>query len=76
MHGNIYEWCLDLYQVDLGSVPTTDPVGPTTGAFQSRSVRGGGWASGMASYIRSSSRDREKPQTAYWYHGLRIALVP
>jgi formylglycine-generating enzyme required for sulfatase activity len=50
MHGNVYEWCLDWMQDNLGTAAVTHPVGPaacvdthTTGgvAYPGRAVRGG-----------------------------------
>ncbi len=40
MAGNVYEWCHDLIQSDLGSAPVVDPVG--TGQLN-RVRRGGSW---------------------------------
>ena len=47
MAGNIYEWCHDWYQYDLGSATKKDPVGPASGT--TRVIRGGG----LGSYARS-----------------------
>lgn len=66
MHGNVYEWCLDWRQTDLGSAAVTNPVGPeacvdmhTTGGkeYPGRGLRGGSFelrASGCRSAYRAS----------------------
>ncbi len=66
MHGNVYEWCLDWRQTDLGSAAVTNPVGPvacvdmhTTGGkeYPGRGVRGGSFelpASNCRSAYRAS----------------------
>ena len=51
--GNVYEWCHDLDQKDLGAKPVTDPVGSGS-AF--RMTRGGSWDS-PASYHRAAYRN-------------------
>jgi formylglycine-generating enzyme required for sulfatase activity len=53
MHGNVYEWCLDWYNADLGTDPVVDPAGGATGA--GRVIRGGGWV-GWAVNCRSAYR--------------------
>ena len=47
MGGNVYEWCHDWYQYDLGSATKKDPVGTSGGT--TRVIRGGG----LGSYARS-----------------------
>ena len=47
MAGNVYEWCHDWYQYDLGAATKKDPAGPASGS--TRIVRGGG----LGSYARS-----------------------
>ena len=41
MHGNVFEWCLDWFQDDLGEDPATEPHGPNWRPY--RAVRGGCW---------------------------------
>jgi len=47
MHGNVWEWCQDEWQSDLGSSPVSDPENHRTDTGSDRSVdrvlRGGSW---------------------------------
>ena len=59
MHGNVAEWCNDLYAVDYyRKSPAQNPRGPATGS--KRVVRGGSWNS-KASECRSSYRSSDNP---------------
>ena len=60
MHGNVWEWCLDLYKDSLGTSPVTDPSGPRNGdagATAFRVWRGGGCFV-PAQECRSANRHR------------------
>ena len=59
MHGNVAEWCNDLYAVDAyQKSPAKNPRGPATGTR--RVIRGGSWNS-RASDCRSAYRSSENP---------------
>ncbi len=70
MHGNVEEWCHDVYQEDLGSDHVSDPEGP---AFGSRRVgRGGDWFEGQT-HCRSAFRAFPSPGVRSDKLGLRLA---
>jgi len=72
MHGNVYEWCADLY----GTYPTTaqtDPTGAATGSY--RVIRGGSWYGG-AQVCRSAHRNGTYPDGGNDGLGFRVVLVP
>ena len=72
MHGNVWEWCLDWYQSDIG-YPATDPKGANSGS--SRVLRGGSW-SYYADYCRSADRYYSYfPDYAFDFIGFRVVLV-
>jgi len=69
MHGNVWEWCQDVFG-EYGRGPVTDPPGPASGA--ARVSRGGGWDFN-ATCCRSASRLRYAPAFRCLYVGLRLA---
>jgi len=71
MHGNVWEWCSDLY----GSYPSgsvTDPRGASSGS--NRVNRGGSWNNG-ASSCRSANRSWSAPAFRDRTLGFRVCLV-
>jgi len=71
MHGNVYEWCQDLF-CDYPSGAVTDPTGADRGS--GRVIRGGSWY-GNAQYCRSAYRDYCDPSNRYYNVGIRLSLV-
>ena len=72
MHGNVWEWCLDLYGSYRGG-NVTDPKGAALGPY--RVMRGGSW-NNSADYCRANLRLRDEPIYRRNYLGLRLALSP
>jgi len=72
MHGNVWEWCLDWHDADLGGDPVIDPVGGS-GGF--RALRGGSWGSNAGS-CRSASRGGGGPDLWGNVFGLRVSCPP
>jgi formylglycine-generating enzyme required for sulfatase activity len=73
MHGNVHEWCRDVYTKKLpgGRDPDVKANGKTTAS--NRVLRGGGH-SVLASYCRSASRDSYSPTAGSASTGIRVAL--
>ena len=72
MHGNVYEYCSDLYDANYDSNNLTDPTGPVSGT--NHVVRGGGydWYPRNSS---SSHREMGNPGTGYKILGFRLAFI-
>ena len=62
MSGNVYEWVADRYAEDAyRSAGDRNPTGPTSGG-SGRAIRGGCWSYDDARYLRSSYRNRLRPE--------------
>jgi formylglycine-generating enzyme required for sulfatase activity len=68
MHGNVLEWCEDVYVAKLPG--GTDPLVSTGGSY--RVNRGGSWFH-VASFCRSAFRDRYPPDARHFNLGFRVA---
>ncbi len=70
MHGNVFEWCQDVYDSSYPSGSVTDPV--STSGSVARVLRGGSWINDARS-LRSASRCGGTPGRRYDYIGFRPA---
>lgn len=70
MHGNVYEWCADLWSDKYNGGDEVDPVGPQNGSY--RVIRGGCWDS-RAQRCRSAFRGGGRPASRGSDVGLRFA---
>ena len=70
MHGNVSEWCLDLY----GEYGSGDPAARTDpGASGPRVLRGGSWVFSV-SHLRSASRGAGHPSEGHNDFGFRVVV--
>jgi formylglycine-generating enzyme required for sulfatase activity len=70
MHGNVFEWCHDYYEVDYyKQSPAKDPMGPASGS--SRVLRGGSWG-GNTRFTRSADRYGNDADNRNDYRGFRL----
>ena len=76
MHGNVWEWCLDYLQLNLGTTAVTDPKGPESGSSYNgfRVLRSGCWSSN-ANDIRSARRTGSASSSGNQVNGFRVALT-
>jgi formylglycine-generating enzyme required for sulfatase activity len=70
MHGNVYEWCWDRYNLNYySSSPAQDPTGPDSGGGRVR--RGGSWDD-SSQFLRSAFRGFTDPGIRRFYIGFRV----
>lgn len=69
MHGNVWEWCHDVYG-PYDATAQVDPKGPAEGTL--RVVRGGSW-DGYARILRAACRGGGSPDGGPVYLGVRLA---
>jgi formylglycine-generating enzyme required for sulfatase activity len=74
MHGNVWEWCQDLWHDDYKNAPT-DGTAWLTGKSSYRVVRGGSWSS-FPRYCRSACRYVYTADNRYFIIGFRVVCVP
>ena len=75
MHGNVWEWCQDVWQAKLSAAPITDPEGVAGGEQTGvlRVVRGGSW-NNDGRFCRSGCRRWNVPDRRYYNVGFRLLL--
>ncbi len=73
MHGNVQEWCLDVY-APYDTEQTTDPTGPMFGDERApRVLRGGSFAAPPA-HCRAAHRDASRPDSRFVTAGFRVVM--
>jgi len=72
MAGNVWDWVSDWFDPTYYKVsPYYNPQGPDSGIH--KVFRGGSWSSDLAVYLRTMTRNHNKPNTWNPYVGIRCA---
>jgi formylglycine-generating enzyme required for sulfatase activity len=73
MHGNVWEWCADVWHPDYSGAPSDGRVWIDGGDENRRPVRGGGW-NDIAFFARSSQRASQPSETTSAWIGFRVVM--
>jgi formylglycine-generating enzyme required for sulfatase activity len=73
VHGNVGEWCQDLYHPSYNGAPT-DGSAWLSGERTDRVTRGGSWNE-PAIVVRSADRDSSPANDRYYALGFRVVVV-
>lgn len=73
MHGNVYEWCQDVWHDNYNGAPTDGSAWLSGGDSSYRVLRGGSWYA-LGRHCRSASRYAYEPVARYSYFGFRIVV--
>ncbi|BDA71797.1 hypothetical protein CAL7716_059630 [Calothrix sp. PCC 7716] len=77
MHGNVWEWCEDVWHTDYQGAPTDGSAWLNGGDDNNRVLRGGSWFD-PAELCRCASREYSDPDPEIhdYVMGFRVVLVP
>lgn len=73
MHGNVFEWCIDLWD-GSANYPATEVTDPVVTVGDNRVLRGGSWLN-YSQVCRSAFRSYGIPGCAFEYIGFRVAFA-
>ena len=73
MHGNVWEWCEDVWHEDYNGAPVDGSVWLTGGEQTIRSLRGGSWYDGVI-LCRSAIRHRYVAGKRNYFVGFRVVV--
>jgi formylglycine-generating enzyme required for sulfatase activity len=73
MHGNVWEWCQDIWHDNYEGAPTDGSAWEKGGDSSRRVLRGGSWYH-PANNCRSASRMKSSPNVRSHYFGFRVVV--
>ena len=74
MHGNVYEWCQDVWHENYNGAPTDGSAWETGGDSKARLLRGGSWY-GYPNDCRSADRNTLAPDRDFFFLSFRVVCV-
>jgi formylglycine-generating enzyme required for sulfatase activity len=75
MHGNVWEWCEDIWKDNYSGLSADGSANVSVGDSSLRVLRGGSWY-GDGHLLRSAVRLRNAPADRYFDYGFRLVLRP
>ena len=74
MHGNVWEWCEDIYQNNYNGLSTDGSANINLGNSNLRLLRGGAWVN-IGNGVRSAVRVGLPPANRLDFNGFRVAIT-